>query len=141
MGTWDTGPFDNDTAADFCGGLDDAPEGERAGMVRAVLLRVAETEPTAYLDADLGDEAVAAAALVAAQCPHGEPLTTAYAPDEPLPDLTGLRALAADALERVVAGSSELMELWEGDAAWPSVVHRLRDVLLPEPVGEQLAFG
>ena len=29
MGTWGTGPFDNDTAADFAGDLDDAPPGER----------------------------------------------------------------------------------------------------------------
>lgn len=26
MGTWDVGPFDNDTAADFSGSLDEAPE-------------------------------------------------------------------------------------------------------------------
>jgi hypothetical protein len=141
MGTWDTGPFDNDTAADLCGDLDDAPPGERAGMVRAVLLRAADTGPARYLDADIGAKAVAAAALVAAQCPRGEPVITPYAPDEPLPDLTGLRALAAEALERVVAEQSELLELREGDRAWLSVVHRLREVLLPEPVGEQPPLG
>jgi hypothetical protein len=67
-------------------------------------------------------------------------VTTAYGPDEPLPDLTGLRTIAAEALERVVAESSELLELWEGDQAWLSVVHRLRAALLPEPVGERLAY-
>ncbi|WP_151771848.1 DUF4259 domain-containing protein [Streptomyces abyssomicinicus] len=141
MGTWDTGPFDNDTAADFCGALDEAAEGERLEMVRAVLLRAAGTDLTVHLDAPLGEEAVAAAALVAGQCPRGEPVDTPYAPDEPLPDLTGLRAPAAESLERVVTGPSDLLELWEGDPAWLSVVRRLRDALLPEPVGEQLAFG
>ncbi|WP_448318769.1 DUF4259 domain-containing protein [Streptomyces sp. CO7] len=140
MGTWDTGPFDNDTAADFCGDLDDAPLGERAGMVRAALLRTADTGTGDHDDVCFGEVAVAAAALVAAQCPRGEPVTTAYAPDEPLPDLTGLRGLAAEALERVLTEPSELLELWEGNPAWLSGVRRLRDILLPEPVGEQLTF-
>lgn len=34
MGTWDVGPFDNDTAADFCGDLEEAAAGEREGVVR-----------------------------------------------------------------------------------------------------------
>ncbi|MFI2687742.1 DUF4259 domain-containing protein [Streptomyces sp. NPDC018584] len=29
MGTWGAGPFGNDTAADFCGELDEAAAGER----------------------------------------------------------------------------------------------------------------
>ncbi|MDT0330025.1 DUF4259 domain-containing protein [Nocardiopsis lambiniae] len=37
-GTWDTGPVGNDTAADFCGGLDDAATEEGAGMIRDALL-------------------------------------------------------------------------------------------------------
>ncbi|MEU9575988.1 DUF4259 domain-containing protein [Streptomyces chilikensis] len=133
MGTWDTGPFDNDTAADFSGDLDDAPEGARAAMVRAVLLRAAGTGAAGHLDADVACEAVAAAALVAAQCPRGEPVDTPYAPGEPLPDLTGLRAVAAEALGRVVTEPSELLELWEGDRAWLSVVRGLQDVLQPGP--------
>ncbi|MDE3723547.1 hypothetical protein PWG71_19325 [Nocardiopsis sp. N85] len=32
-GTWDTGPVGNDTAAGFCGGLDDAATEEGAGML------------------------------------------------------------------------------------------------------------
>ena len=65
MGTWGTGPFDNDTAADFAGDLDDAPPGEREALVRGVLARTVRA--TGYLDE--AQEAVAAAALIAAQCP------------------------------------------------------------------------
>uniref|UniRef100_A0AAU2UWB0 DUF4259 domain-containing protein n=1 Tax=Streptomyces sp. NBC_00003 TaxID=2903608 RepID=A0AAU2UWB0_9ACTN len=37
MGTWDVGPFANDTAADFCGDLDEVAAGEREGIVRSAL--------------------------------------------------------------------------------------------------------
>jgi hypothetical protein len=33
MGTWDVGPFDNDTAGDFCDALDEVAEGERKGIL------------------------------------------------------------------------------------------------------------
>lgn len=37
MGTRDIGPFDNGTAADFGGGLDEAAVEEREAMIRGVL--------------------------------------------------------------------------------------------------------
>lgn len=40
MGTWDVGPFDNDTAADFGGDLDEAAAAEREGIVSSALTRV-----------------------------------------------------------------------------------------------------
>jgi hypothetical protein len=83
MGTWDVGPFDNDTAADFGGDLDEVAAGEREGIVRSALTRVIDT--AAYLEAP--ESEVAAAALVAAQCPGGEPADPIYGPEEPLPDL------------------------------------------------------
>ncbi|MGW0929469.1 DUF4259 domain-containing protein [Streptomyces sp. NPDC002644] len=138
MGTWDTGPFDNDTAADFCDDLDVAPRDARAETVRDVLLRTVRT--TEELDADVAEKAIAAAALVAAQCPRGEPVETPYGPDEPLPDLTGLRALAEEAVARVLTAPSTLLDDWEGDRAWRSRRLRLLEVLSPEPVGEQLAL-
>ncbi|MCM1972101.1 MULTISPECIES: DUF4259 domain-containing protein [unclassified Streptomyces] len=132
MGTWDVGPFDNDTAADFSGSLDEAPEAERPGIIRAALACTADT--AGYLDQDVAVEAVAAAALVAAQCPGGEPVTTPYGPDLPVPELPAdLRALAVRALDRVVTEPSELMELWEETAApgpWRATVSRLRSALL-----------
>ncbi|PZT76627.1 MULTISPECIES: DUF4259 domain-containing protein [unclassified Streptomyces] len=133
MGAWDVGPFDNDTAADWCGGLDDATPEERAEKVRAALAETADT--TDYLDSDVADEAIAAAALVAAQCPGGAPVDSAYGPDEPLPDLTALRGLALQALDRVLTEPSEPLELWEetDEGPWHTEINRLREVLMPRP--------
>ena len=136
MGTWDLGHFDNDTAADFAGNLDDAPAETREGMIRAVLVRAADTP--GELGAWWGEETVAAAALVAARCPGGEPVTTAYGPDQPvlLPAVEVLRELAVQALDRVLGDDSELAELWDETdkgPAWRSGVTRLRAVLDPWP--------
>ncbi|MEV6508896.1 DUF4259 domain-containing protein [Streptomyces sp. NPDC051642] len=140
MGTWDVGPFDNDTAADWCGDLDDASPDARQGLVRDALARSADTID--YLDARIADEAIAAAALVAAQCPGGDPAHPHYGPDEPLPDLTALRALALQALDRVMTEPSELLELWDGSdgTPWRATVSRLRSTLTPQPPGEQLSL-
>ncbi|MFF9341796.1 DUF4259 domain-containing protein [Streptomyces sp. NPDC014773] len=131
MGTWDIGPFDNDTAADFSYTVDEAGAGKKADVLRAAFREVTGTGDD-YLDADLSVEAVAAAALVAAQCPGGEPVTTSYGPKEPLGELpVELRAEAVAALDRVLAEPSELLELWEesGGEEWKAGVRKLRAVL------------
>ncbi|MEU2159301.1 DUF4259 domain-containing protein [Streptomyces sp. NPDC019396] len=135
MGTWDVGPFDNDTAADFCGDLDEAAAGEREGIIRGTLSRAIDT--ARYLEAPESEEAVAAAALVAAQYPGGVPADPVYGPEEPLPDLTGLRELALQALSRVTTAPSELMDLWaEPDGGpWRANIQRLQNTLLPQPPG------
>ncbi|POX47924.1 DUF4259 domain-containing protein [Streptomyces sp. Ru72] len=140
MGTWAVGPFDNDTAADFCGDLDEAAVGEREGIVRSALIRVIDT--AGYLEAPESEEAVVAAALVAAQCPGGEPADPVYGTKEPLPDLTGLRDLALQALDRVMTDPSELKDLWaESDGGpWCANLHRLQNVLLPQQPTEQLSL-
>jgi len=115
MGTWDTGPFDNDAAGDFCAALDEASADAREDIVRDTLMRVAGTGD--HLEADESQEAVAAAALIAGQCPGGTPVGGLDGPEEPLPDLTGLRSLAVQALDRVVSEPSELPELWEEGAS------------------------
>ncbi|MFE2064409.1 DUF4259 domain-containing protein [Streptomyces sp. NPDC059467] len=140
MGTWDVGPFDNDTAADFCGDLDEAAAGEREGIVRAAFVCVIDTAD--HLEAPASDVAVAAAALVAAQCPGGEPADPVYGPKEPLPDLTGLRELALRALDRVMTEPSELMELWDepDGVPWRANVRQFQNVLLPRSPGEQLSL-
>ena len=81
MRTWGTGPFDNDDAADFRGDLDhlDAP-----GRIKAIHGALEEAaQETGYLEAL--PIAVAAAALVAAQFPCGEPVSAEYGPDEAVP--------------------------------------------------------
>ncbi|MFG1831890.1 DUF4259 domain-containing protein [Micromonospora chersina] len=115
MGTWAAGPFDNDTAADWSGDLDDAVPEERPALVERALRTVLD-EPD-HLDSDLGVEAVAAAAVVVAHLPGAFPVDSPYAPDFltagarlDLPER--LRPLAVRALDRVVADDSELAELW-----------------------------
>ncbi|MEU7781537.1 DUF4259 domain-containing protein [Micromonospora parva] len=72
IGTWDDGPFDNDSAADWCGDLHDADPPARPAMVRAALTTAALN--TGYLDHD--DAASAAAAIEASQMPGGDPHLT-----------------------------------------------------------------
>ncbi|MFD5970952.1 DUF4259 domain-containing protein [Streptomyces sp. NPDC060311] len=140
MGTWDVGPFDNDTAADFSYTLDEAAADARAGIIHDTLTRVIGT--AGYLEAPESEEAVAAAALIAAQCPEGDPTDPVYGPEEPLPDLTSLRDLALQALDRVMTEPSELMDLWdESDGGpWRGHIRNLRNVLTPQPPGEQFSL-
>jgi hypothetical protein len=112
MGTWDAGPFDNDTAVDRCGDLDNAAPGQRSAMVRSALAAVLDNGDD-YLDSDVAAEAIAAAALVASQL-RGY----ASAPDFvlaggrlELPD--DVPDLAVQALDRIVGEDSEWRELWD----------------------------
>ncbi|MFC9625024.1 DUF4259 domain-containing protein [Streptomyces sp. NPDC056930] len=99
MGTWETGPFGNDTAADFANALDDAEPEVREALIRGVLVRMIDA--TGYLME--AEEAVAAAALIAAQCPEGDPVDTPHGPETPMPLFpSDLRALADEALARIV---------------------------------------
>ncbi|MEW2079311.1 MULTISPECIES: DUF4259 domain-containing protein [unclassified Streptomyces] len=143
MGTWDIGPFDNDTAADFAGDLDEAAVEEREPMIRRVLKRAAD--PVDCLDAPDAERAVAAAALVVAQHPDGEPACSIMGPSESLPELPAdLRTLAVDALDQVASELSELAELWAEAAnysKWRQDITRLRDVLDPPiPPQEEALF-
>ncbi|MEW1613945.1 MULTISPECIES: DUF4259 domain-containing protein [unclassified Streptomyces] len=135
MGAWDIGHFDNDTAADFGRRVDDAEPEKKADVLRAVLTAAAGTAPQDYLDG--GEEAIAAAALVAAQCPGGEPVTTAYGPKKPLPPLPAdLRPLAVRALDRATAENAEPRDLWAeagAEAQWLAGTAALRAVLAAAP--------
>ncbi|MGY3064631.1 hypothetical protein ACVWZD_008953 [Streptomyces sp. TE3672] len=142
MGTWDIGPFDNDTAADFGGDLDEAAAEEREAMVRSVLKRAAG--PVDFLGIYDGERAVAAVALVVAQHPDGDPACSNYGPSEPLPELPAdLRMLAVDALDQVVSNRSELAELWAEAtnwSKWRQDITRLRDVLDPPILPQEEAL-
>jgi hypothetical protein len=76
LDTWGIGPFANDTAADFAYSVDEMAEQERESLARTTLVRVVETRD--YLESPEDAEAVATAALVAAQCPGGELISTSY---------------------------------------------------------------
>ncbi|MCZ7425971.1 DUF4259 domain-containing protein [Micromonospora sp. WMMA1949] len=137
MGTWDDGPFDNDSAADWCGELHDADPSVRSAMVRSAL--TAAVLNTEYLDYDDAASAIAAAAIVASQVPGGEPITSPYAPDfllagEPLDLDDDLQPLAVEALDRVLGDDSEWRSLWgEGGASEFPQINKLRAVLLGPP--------
>ncbi|WP_327002100.1 DUF4259 domain-containing protein [Dactylosporangium sp. NBC_01737] len=63
--------MDNDTAADWCRELHDAPAGTRVGLIRSALSVVLDHDADTYLDDDFAVEAVAAAAVIATQVPGG----------------------------------------------------------------------
>jgi hypothetical protein len=114
--------------------LDDAASpAEREDLVRGVLTRTLKA--TGYLAE--AEKAVAAAALITAQCPGGEPVGTVYGPRKPLPAFPEeLRELAAKALDRVLADESGLSEGWVDPAdarQWLWSIKALRDALDPPP--------
>ncbi|MGW2090441.1 DUF4259 domain-containing protein [Streptomyces sp. NPDC001880] len=134
MGTWDTGPFDNDTAADFANALDDAEPEVREALIRGVLVRTIDS--TGYL---MEAEEAVAAALIAAQCPEGDPVDTPYGPETPMPLFpSDLRALADEALARIVGDEDGPASNWvdpEDWKQWRAVLTRLRAVLAPLLLG------
>jgi Domain of unknown function (DUF4259) len=142
MGTWDVGPFDNDDAADFAGDLDDAPEQARIEMIGAVLGRVADPADD---DSRLSDapRAVAAAALIAAQCPGGAPVDHGYGPSTPMPQFPAyLRELAINALDCVMTKPTWLAEAWgesPNGPEWRRTISDLRTVL--DPPQEETLFA
>lgn len=116
MGTWAAGPFDNDRAADWAGELDDTEPADRAELVRDTLADAADG--TDYLQVDVAEAAIAAAAVLAATLPGGPEFDSGYAPkllvaDPPLVLPDDLVPLALQALDRVAADESEWRELWE----------------------------
>jgi hypothetical protein len=128
---WGTGPFDNDEAVGFAAALDDLDPEDRAAAIRDALTEAAEAID--FLDRDTGGAAVAAAALVAAQQPDGDPVDSAYGPKQTVPELPAeLCSLAVQALTRVLADDSELNELWsdspDGDI-WFTAIAQLAEVL------------
>ncbi|MFJ8746526.1 DUF4259 domain-containing protein [Embleya sp. NPDC127516] len=131
MGTWDTGPFDNDTAADFANTLDDAGPEEHEALIRGVLTRTVDAIDYLFE----AEKAIAAAALIATQSPGGEPVDSGYGPEEPMPVSPAvLRTLAAEALDRIASDDSGLIANWLEAAnarQWLAHINRLRAVLSP----------
>ena len=131
MGTWGTGAFDNDTAADWAWTL---AEQDDLSLVEAALDAVLAAGE-AYLEAPEAEEALAAAEVVARlRGRWGE--RNAYT--EPVDGWVQAHALvpppalldkARRAIDRVRTPPSELLALWEetGDdlAAWQAALDDL----------------
>jgi Domain of unknown function (DUF4259) len=131
MGTWDVGPFNNDTA-DWCGDLHDAAGDQRLPLIRATLSAVVDNDDK-YLANRLADRAIAAAAVVAFQLPGGEPIVTPYAPNFLLEggtlDVPGdIPALALRALDRIVGNDSEWRDRWEDADSYANAVGALQTI-------------
>ena len=138
MGTWGTGPFDNDAAGDLLDELAECTPDERVAPLRqlfAAVLRDPDADtyevafPTGYLDGLNADEVVAGAALVALALPGGEqilevPMDRAF-PGGGIPDLVAsagvpapshdLIALAAEALRAATAPARPWYLAWIDD--------------------------
>lgn len=123
--------FDNDGAADWGAELDEARPEDRAQMVRSAL-----SPDDGYLDADDGEVAVAAVAVVA-MVRSGTADVSAYWPDflergEALHLPDDLKDLALTALDRVTGPDSELQALWTEDGPndeWAAQIAALRAAL------------
>lgn len=131
MGTWGTGPFDNDTAADWLATLDEADPAERVEMIRETFHSVLAEK--GYLDGDIAMEAIAAAAVLAANETATALPGTSYGPGLlPVGDPGELTLGAVRALDRILGDDSEWRELWEESdlhAEAVSVVTGLRSAL------------
>jgi hypothetical protein len=131
MGTWGSGPFDNDAAADFIGDALDSP----AVTVEAALHAVADAAPGKYLDVDDGQAAHAACELIALGLGYANAtglhadvrrLAMQLRPSE------ALRVLALAAIPRIAdVDSSEVAGLWHdgGDPEWAASLDDLANRL------------
>ncbi|MVN89086.1 DUF4259 domain-containing protein [Deinococcus sp. HMF7620] len=129
MTVWGTGSFENEYAAEF------AREVVQDGaFALAEAFDVALDPDNEYLEAEEGHRALAAAEVLAAVLTGDTRSLTdaglrAWAQAADLADLTHLRQLALEAVERVLGPGSELPDLWEeGEDAdtWRGDVGRLR---------------
>jgi hypothetical protein len=112
MGTWGTGPFDSDLAADFVDGLEGLVPQQTIDVLERAFQRIARSGTHVY--GGDGVEAVTAAALVASTIPNsGIVIDPEDGPRSPLPELpASLRTLARQALHRVLQDGSEIATGW-----------------------------
>ena len=129
MNTWGTGSFENESATEFIKEvLEDGP------VALEEAFEVTLDPDTTELEAEEGARALAAAEIVLAQL-SGESETVtdpdlrAWLDDLGDGDLSELRELALESLDRVLAPGSELPELWQDSpdsAEWRASVNQLR---------------
>lgn len=131
MGAWDHTTFGNDDACDWGG---DLSEHEDLSFVHETLDKVIQTGQE-YLEAPDASNAIAAAEVVARlQGNYGirnayTELVDEWVASHPLPVPPELARKAHDALDRILARPSELLELWEeseSSHAWKDTVTELK---------------
>ncbi|WP_432013564.1 DUF4259 domain-containing protein [Streptomyces cucumeris] len=116
MGTWGTGPFDSDLAADFVDELERLTRQQVIDVLGRAFQRV--TESGEGVDGGDGTEAIAAGALVASTLPDSPVVIDPDdSPREPLPKLpASLHVSARLALDRVLQDGSEMATGWVNSA-------------------------
>ncbi|MEU1131044.1 DUF4259 domain-containing protein [Streptomyces sp. NPDC005900] len=129
MGTWGTGPFDSDLAADFVDGLEGLTHRQVIDVLERAFQRV--TDSGERVDGGDGAEAVAAGALVASTLPDSPiVIEPDEGPSRPLPELpASLRASARLALNRVLRDGSEVATGWVDSADADQWRQKVRQIL------------
>ncbi|MEZ5441727.1 MAG: DUF4259 domain-containing protein [Lysobacterales bacterium] len=130
MGTWSHEPFGNDGACDWADGLS-ASEG--LSLIEESIGQVLDFGED-YLEADVAEEAVAAAEVLAKLLGRGTQ-SDAYTKGvdqwvatRTLNPSAELRSKAQQALARILAADSELQELWEDSGECDDWVASLREL-------------
>ncbi|MFH8858281.1 DUF4259 domain-containing protein [Streptomyces rochei] len=129
MGTWGTGPFDSDLAADFVDELERLTHQQVIEVLERAFQRV--TDSGERIDSGDGAEAVAAGALVASTLPDSPiVIDPDDSPREPLPELpASLRASARLALDRVLQDGSDMAISWVDSADAEQWRQEVRQIL------------
>jgi hypothetical protein len=130
MGTWDATSFGNDTAVDWTYGLED-------DGLQHIESALDATQSDEELEASVGEEAVAAAEVVARM--RGKPgVVDSYSQTvddwvkaRGKPPAPALVRKAVAALDRVTQPPSELLGLWQesDEGAWTDAIDDLRERL------------
>ncbi|MEV4943065.1 DUF4259 domain-containing protein [Streptomyces zaomyceticus] len=112
MGTWGTGPFQSDLADDFRDWLHGLPPQEAETAIREAFQRVVDSG--SVVDGEDGAEAVAAAAYAIGHAQGSDtPTNLEGGPERPLREMPEpVRALARQALHRVLGDGSKLAQGW-----------------------------
>ncbi|MER7982593.1 DUF4259 domain-containing protein [Streptomyces sp. NPDC095817] len=129
MGTWGTGPFDSDLAADFVDALARLTHQQVIDVLERAFKRV--TDSGERVGGGDGAEAVAAGALVASTLPDSPiVIDPDDGPREPLPELpASLCASARLALNRVLRDGSEMATGWVDSADADQWRQEVRQIL------------
>jgi hypothetical protein len=134
MGAWGIGPFDSDSAADWCRRFDDSDASDRSGLINGTF---ATAQRADALDIDTCAEIVAAATVVATLLHGGDALPLGPESLGEIADFEvtdDVRSAAISALGRVVDPDSEWSQLWaESDSLDEALagIDRVVGLLLP----------
>ncbi|MER5584633.1 DUF4259 domain-containing protein [Streptomyces asoensis] len=132
MGTWGTGPLQNDVATELVDEVEELGPQELIDLLERIFQRV--THAGTRVDGEHGAEAVAAGALVASTVPDSPiGINADEGPSEPLPELpASLYVSARLALDRVLQDGSHMANSWVNSADadhWRTEVRQIIEVL------------